>query len=481
MERSSSPAELGDLLRARTLDHLRPLHVASSRSAVRDVALVTDIEEVSTVGPDTVVLLSESMTRGGWILSAALRYAWERRACALIVSEHSATEAVVELARRLGISLLMTDREAKRVTIDLAIELGVARAGTLARLRAATERVAAASGLPSALEELRSELGIAHAGIDTAAAPLSAATDDGDRSAVLVSVELFPGKAATERLSALVPADRADYAEQLLVAAAPTARGLLLQARLEAARRSLPPIALTALTGFDPRDTLDEPAGSIDSDPLVWPIEGDYLVLCLITADRDRVGAAVHQLWNSVFPDLPLAGFANGWLAFVPLPEPASAAELLEGLRRRLPIVRTLELRIGASSAHRGRGQSSIGIREAWMAARMADPRGSERTAVVDYGDTPWRLVGRLLPKDLAEALLSGSHPRLAMDPARAELTDSILAYLDHGGSTTAAARALGVHRNTLQARLRRAEELGIRLGEPDATLPLHLLLAATR
>lgn len=74
MNRSSAGAvELRDLIDARELTGLSVLHLVSERSPVRDLALVSDFEDIGAVGPDTVVLLARGAARGGWMISAALR------------------------------------------------------------------------------------------------------------------------------------------------------------------------------------------------------------------------------------------------------------------------------------------------------------------------------------------------------------------------------------------------------------------------
>ncbi|MFF3661057.1 PucR family transcriptional regulator [Streptomyces olivochromogenes] len=66
--------------------------------------------------------------------------------------------------------------------------------------------------------------------------------------------------------------------------------------------------------------------------------------------------------------------------------------------------------------------------------------------------------------------------PLAAPDRTTTDLRQTLLSYLDHGGSIARAAEALYVHRNTVVYRLRRAEEL---LGRPttDRTLETHTAL----
>ena len=67
----------------------------------------------------------------------------------------------------------------------------------------------------------------------------------------------------------------------------------------------------------------------------------------------------------------------------------------------------------------------------------------------------------------------------LLADPQSDEIIAAVVGYLSSRGSISRAAETLGVHRNTVQARVRRAEELGLPLGEPDKLLSSFMMLAA--
>jgi hypothetical protein len=53
---------------------------------IESVVLVTQLEAIQQVRPNTVVVLSAEMGWGGWLVSAALRHAWECRASAVVVA-----------------------------------------------------------------------------------------------------------------------------------------------------------------------------------------------------------------------------------------------------------------------------------------------------------------------------------------------------------------------------------------------------------
>lgn len=508
MTRASTGAvELRDLIGAPGLDGLEVLHLAAERGPVRDLALVTDFEDIGAVGPDTVVLLSAAGARGGWMVSAALRYAWERRACALIVPEQPFTASVVDLARRLEVSLLTTRGDMTRLAIDAAIRLGTARAESAARVRSSAERLAGAADPAHAIALLSSELDDARVWVESAGTRTFSAGPEAHALAaaepgIRVSVALFPhgsgafggrggsdGRPAgtSERLIAEVAPAATAFAEQLLADAAPVVRALLLEQRLEATRASLPVIAVTALTGSAPVAAFDPPDPSL-VDAAGFPLlEGEYLAVCLVSEEPERLGALVHQLWFLAFPDLPLARFDGGWFGFLPAADRDRLADALRRIERGFIRAAGLPIAGGSSRVHRSRSDTRIAVHEAWLAARVAD-RGDDARArsgaarpFLAFERIPARLLARFVPGDLAARLVELLFPRLVADSNRDQLIDAVLAVLACRGSVQAAATRLGLHRNTVQARLQRAVELGIDLSDPELVLPVHLLLSAAR
>ncbi|MFI0355111.1 PucR family transcriptional regulator [Actinomadura sp. 9N407] len=115
----------------------------------------------------------------------------------------------------------------------------------------------------------------------------------------------------------------------------------------------------------------------------------------------------------------------------------------------------------------------------ALAAARRVREGHDSPHGVMRHEDLPGQGLIGLLQTDLAqgfaEALLA---PLYAEDPA---LVISLRAYLAANGQGEAAARALGVHRHTLRARMRKAAELLHRdLDDPAARAELWVALAVT-
>ncbi|MFC7504992.1 PucR family transcriptional regulator [Nocardioides sp. CPCC 206347] len=122
--------------------------------------------------------------------------------------------------------------------------------------------------------------------------------------------------------------------------------------------------------------------------------------------------------------------------------------------------------------------------REGRRQARVACAAGTPgSTAVVRFGDQPIAVLLASSPdqaRALAEAVLA---PVLALAPDdRAVMVDTARAWLEGGGSTSTAAKALHVHRNTVRYRVRRLEEVtGRDLARPVDAAELYVALEAAR
>lgn len=478
--------DLGQLTNTVVFRDLEALHVTSTAAPVRGVALISDIEEITAVGPDTVVVLTREVARGGWMVSAALRYAWERRACALIVPEQPHAGALVELARRLGVSLFASARAMTRLALDASQQLGIAQAGSITTLHALAEAVSESGDVQAALRLVSDALGgypvsIESGGLTTlrdgGSGPAADPPEASENGVVRVENALLSTPPDADVIVAEVAAHTEARAEQVLAYVAPVLRGLVLDERLRSLRDSLPVVSVTALTGDPKPPAFDDAADRGVVAP--WPLADGYVVLCISAEAPDRVASAVHHLWLQSFPHAPLARIEEGWLGYVHLPRPEDQSALLHAVRRTIDGARDLRLTVGVSRPHRGPESAPSAVREAWLAARLASPGGGAADAVVEFGRHSPHLLGRLLPREFAAQLFRALLPDLAADPAADALVAACAAYLTHQGSVSKAAKHLGVHRNTLQARLRRAEQLGADVTDPAATLSTLLLFSA--
>ena len=475
---------LKDLAGSRELRGLDVLHLASPMSPVRDLALLTDVEEIATVGPDTVVLLTREVARGGWVISAALRYAWERKACALIVPQQSTTSTVTELAERLDVSLLTTNGNMTKLAIDMAMQIGVARAGVLSRVQSFSERVAKETTLDGALDCVSVELAGAGVAIETAGTTAfhrgvlstladASETEQGTRTVVPLGLGSAPGDALVATVAGIAEAN----ARHVLEAAGPHVRALLAEARLRALQSALPVMAVSTLAGTDRVRGFDAPSVEPAGGTAPWPLGGRYVAICLIADDIDRAAPAVHHLWTERFESLPLSRFSDGWIGCVPVAGDADRRRLIADVSRRVVHSTPRLAMIGVSRERETAEDASTAVREAWLAARLADPEGP--TPVVDSERLHEHLLSRLIPEDFAVHCAEVLYPRLMADEHARELIAAVVAYLECSGSAKRTAERIGVHRNTVQSRLQRAEDLGVDLGSPTHILDTFMLLAS--
>ncbi|MDF2706907.1 MAG: PucR family transcriptional regulator [Nonomuraea muscovyensis] len=119
-------------------------------------------------------------------------------------------------------------------------------------------------------------------------------------------------------------------------------------------------------------------------------------------------------------------------------------------------------------------GELSSGVEQ----ARRALHTGSG--GVVRYADLAGQGLLRLLDPAAAQAFSAALLAPLVRHGARADLLESLRAYLGSNGHWDAAAQRLGVHRHTLRYRMRRvAELLGRDLDDPGVRAELWIALAA--
>lgn len=478
--------KLRDLLALQSRGELAHLFVASDAAAVRGVTLISDIEEIAAVGPDMIIALSADVARGSWMVSAALRYAWERHAAALIIPDRSLNPSVLQLAERFGVSMFTTAFDLTGVTIEVATQLGFARAQLVSSLQQLTQLVDVSEDATEVLAFASQWLQGARVSLESSGAVVRTAGGGGGTGEPTTGgmpgrVSVAVGSAPTHAGFLIVDTQSGlrDRARAVLEICATKLRALLAEAQLVALQRSLPPMSIAALgLGKARLPTSPLSAGWPEWPDLpAWAGRGGFIALCLLSSQTTKYGAALHQLWLAEFRECPLVQGTEGWLAFVPVEEGAGEALVLERMRARLAEIHLLDLRIGASRPHSEPAQLREAVREAWLAGRVAE--GGADHALVSYGDLPNAALANLLPAALAEELLEMRFPELAVDEARAELCALFCEYAATLGSATATAARLGIHRNTVTQRLARLEQLGVPVGVPEETLGVHLLLGA--
>jgi sugar diacid utilization regulator len=127
-----------------------------------------------------------------------------------------------------------------------------------------------------------------------------------------------------------------------------------------------------------------------------------------------------------------------------------------------------------------GEPRSDIGnVRDSWLEARLAARVAGAVPAVRPIARWTelgvYRLIAALPDPDLAKLLLDAPVRRLLGEPDPT-LADTLRAYLDRAGNVAQTAAALHIHRQTLYARLAKAEQLtGLSLSSGHDRLRLHL------
>lgn len=109
-----------------------------------------------------------------------------------------------------------------------------------------------------------------------------------------------------------------------------------------------------------------------------------------------------------------------------------------------------------------------------------APRRGRTGRYVVRFGELAGQGLLRLLDQDTAQAFAAAVLAPLTEYGSRADLVESLRAYLDSNGHWDAAAQRLGVHRHTLRYRMRRvADLLGRDLDDAGVRAELWVALQA--
>jgi hypothetical protein len=118
-------------------------------------------------------------------------------------------------------------------------------------------------------------------------------------------------------------------------------------------------------------------------------------------------------------------------------------------------------------------------VRDSWLEARLAARVAAAVPAVRPIARWAelgvYRLLAAVPDPDLAKLLLDAPLRRLLAEPDPT-LADTVRAYLDRAGNVAQTAAALHIHRQTLYARLGKAEQLtGLSLASGHDRLRLHL------
>jgi DNA-binding PucR family transcriptional regulator len=265
--------------------------------------------------------------------------------------------------------------------------------------------------------------------------------------------------------------------EQALAAAAPAVELRLAGARLGAERDAR---QASALLGEILQGKVNEATRRRALD-LGWELEGWH------TGIHIRVGTEVDLVATrgEVIRTLAAEGVAAvvvqhsdgyaGWATQATRPAAAEVHELAATLRRvQHRLAAALHSAMGVGRPHPGADGIAATLSEAGDAARLARNRvESGRFVHVDRLGLAHLLLAWTRTDTFEPAA------RALLEPLRAapgDLVRTLGTYLDCESSLAETAAVLGIHRNTVAARLQRIQSiLGVDLSRPDERLALHL------
>jgi hypothetical protein len=185
----------------------------------------------------------------------------------------------------------------------------------------------------------------------------------------------------------------------------------------------------------------------------------------------------IRAAWQRSHATWPLIAEADGWISWHSSTDPDDVAPLRQAIAGFRDSAAAHGLVIGIGRAHQGVPGLMRSLAEARLAAHVAREGGPASVQWFDQVGAPaalaWLPIAEIAQvADLCLADLMGARDRDA-------LVHTVLAVLDCGGSLSQASQRLGVHRNTVLARLARARQLGLTYDDPGQRLALHVLCYA--
>jgi hypothetical protein len=489
------PITLGELARIQPLAGAAGLYLADPSRRVEQVVLAETFERLRRCTPHVLVVLHNEAATGGWSLAAALHLAWERNVSAVVVSGTVAGPSSAALAARLNMSLLVIDADPVDVALQLAGQVSAPAAARALRQAMCAERLAEQTGIRGVLGVLNSELQTVPVALVMGEAVVAgrAAAVQERANVERVQVEVHgPGERPWARLVAAVPAHGpagVEQVESLLRLARPSLQAAWTQTRLDSSSHAAHEQAAFGLLrrlATEPRgDPLTE-AGDVEVPPwsseLGWQVNGANRAVWLAPVHpsgepSEEVTHLIRASWQRGRTSWPLIVEGDGWISWHSGADPDDVAPLRRAVAAFRESAAAHGLVIGIGRAHPGVAGLMRSVAEARLAAHVARENGPAGVQWFDQVGPPAALAW--LPTteiaqvaDLCLGELMGARDRTA-------LVQTVLAVLDCGGSLSQASQRLGVHRNTVLARLARARQLGLTYDEPAQRLALHVLCYA--
>lgn len=464
---------VADLVRHGPLPGAR-VHGAGGRDTeVWEVRIADRLETLDTLRPHTAVVLTGAVAQAGWNVEMALRRAWEHAAACVIVPLGAARSASTgALADRLGVPLLFIEEDPLVAAVRMASAVAQPDAGRTELVARCARRLAEEGGDVSRVIAVLTESlpGASVAFTDPAGTVLAGRRAVPSAEHTLVEVPV-PGPDGG-RLGALSAVARArpegwpaTVREILGLAVAPLTAWAAGRRLVDERDGTIAAAALRRLLAGSA-----EPA---EAAALGWPMTGPLVGFAL----RPHAGrsaddeAVLRAAWARAGMRGTPVRYGECWVVW------RTGDDLAEAERRLAQVLRLAgphRPAVGGVSGPVPGPERLRALLDDARSAALVAASGPAGGVVRADGLGPRRLMAALPVEELrgpAEVILA---PLLAAD-RDGTLLRTLAAVLDEGGAPQAAAERLGVHRNTVTARLERIRALGFDPNDPVQRLPLHL------
>jgi hypothetical protein len=493
---STAPITLGELTRIEPLSE-SAAHLYDPARRVEQVVLAETFDRLRRCPPHVLVVLHDEAATGGWSLAAALHLAWERNLSAVVVSRTVAGSSSAALAERLHMSLIVIDADPIDVALQLAGQVSAPAAARALRQARLAEQLAEQNGIRGVLGVLNRELRPVSVALvlgEMVLAGQAAAIQDrgpafaSDRVKQVEIAVNAPGERSARLVAAVpVPGLAIDQVESLLKLARPAVLAAWAQSRLDAAGRAAHEQAAFELLRHLSASPVASPAEIEVEVPswtgeLGWEVGRANRAVWLAPVRPSGVPSPevthlIRAAWQRGHASWPLIAEGDGWLSWHSGADPDDTTALRRALAGFRDSAAAHGLVIGVGRAHDGVPGLMRSVAEARLAAHVAREGGPTTVQWFDQVGASAALAWLPTTEIAQVADLCLGDLMAARD--RAALVQTVLAVLDWGGSLSQASQRLGVHRNTVLARLTRARQLGLTFEEPGQRLALHVICYA--
>jgi hypothetical protein len=491
---STLPVTLGELARIEPLAAAAELHLADPSRRVEQVVLAETFDRLRRCTPHVLVVLHDEAATGGWSLAAALHLAWERNVSAVVVSRTVAGASSAALAERLHMSLIVIDADPIDVALQLAGQVSAPAAARALRQALLAEQLAEQTGIRGVLGVLNRELQMVPVALvigEAVVAGQAAALQERPQVKQIEVAVHGAGDRSSARLVAAVPVPgpaAVDQVESLLRLARPSLQAAWAQSRLDAAAQAAHEQAAFGLLRRLVNGSGEAGAEPVEVEVPTWTSELGWQVgranraVWLAPArpagePSTEVTYLIRASWQRGHTNWPLIAEGDGWISWHSGADPEDVAPLRRILVAFRDSAAAHGLVIGVGRAHPGVPGLMRSVAEARLAAHVAREGGLGTVQWFDQVGAAAALAWLPTTEIAQVADLCLADLMAARD--RAALVETVLAVLDSGGSLSQASQRLGVHRNTVLARLARARQLGLTYDEPGQRLALHVICYA--